>query len=101
VADSSVMPTMCSPNTSAASIKIGEKAAVLILGADLTDSGKALFSAQHGAYTHRKVDEQRHAVIRKLLEAGLSWSQVQKTAGCSRSTVAAVKKRMSSEDEGV
>ncbi|SCU86388.1 Choline dehydrogenase, mitochondrial [Cupriavidus necator] len=32
VADSSVMPTMCSPNTNAASIMIGEKAADLMLG---------------------------------------------------------------------
>jgi len=32
VADSSVMPTMCSPNTNAASIMIGEKAADLVLG---------------------------------------------------------------------
>jgi choline dehydrogenase len=31
VADSSVMPTMCSPNTNAASIMIGEKAADLVL----------------------------------------------------------------------
>jgi choline dehydrogenase len=33
VADSSVMPTMCSPNTNAASIMIGEKAADLVLSA--------------------------------------------------------------------
>ncbi len=40
-----------------------------------------------GKYQGRKVDLNRYEVINRLLASGSSWSIVQKTVGCSRSTI--------------
>lgn len=40
-----------------------------------------------GKYRGRQADQQRYAVINRLLTSGSSWSVVQKTVGCSRSTI--------------
>lgn len=40
-----------------------------------------------GAYRGRKADTERHAVIASMLDKGMSWSEVCKATGASRSTV--------------
>ena len=40
-----------------------------------------------GKYRGRQVDEARYAAINRLLASGSSWSVVQRTIGCSRSTI--------------
>ena len=40
-----------------------------------------------GKYKGRQVDQARYAAINRLLASGSSWSVVQKTVGCSRSTI--------------
>ena len=42
---------------------------------------------QTGKYHGRKVDLNRYEAINRLLASGSSWSIVQKTVGCSRSTI--------------
>lgn len=42
---------------------------------------------EEGRYKGRVADTERHATIAKLLDSGLSWSQVCKTTKASRSTV--------------
>ena len=36
---------------------------------------------------HGQVDQKQYAAINRLLASGSSWSQVQQTIGCSRSTI--------------
>lgn len=40
-----------------------------------------------GKYRGRKVDQMRYDAINRLLASGSSWNVVQKTVGCSRSTI--------------
>lgn len=40
-----------------------------------------------GKYRGRKVDQERYSAINRLLASGNSWSVVQNTIGCSRSTI--------------
>lgn len=40
-----------------------------------------------GKYRGRQINEARYDAINRLLLSGSSWSQVQKTIGCSRSTI--------------
>lgn len=40
-----------------------------------------------GEYLGRQVDHTRYGVINRLLASGSSWSVVQRTIGCSRSTI--------------
>lgn len=40
-----------------------------------------------GLYRGRKADEDRHALIREMLDKGLSWSKVCEATGASRSTL--------------
>lgn len=40
-----------------------------------------------GKYRGRQVDQTRYGAIQRLLASGSSWSQVQRTIGCSRSTI--------------
>jgi DNA invertase Pin-like site-specific DNA recombinase len=40
-----------------------------------------------GKYRGRKINQHRHDAINRLLASGSSWSQVQKTIGCSRGTI--------------
>lgn len=42
---------------------------------------------EQGKFTGRKIDAERHARIIKLLDAGLSWSDVCEAVKCSRATV--------------
>ncbi|SIQ08136.1 Site-specific DNA recombinase [Rhizobium sp. RU20A] len=49
-----------------------------------------------GRYKGRQTDEKMHQRIAKLLASGMSWSEIQETVGCSRGTIANVKKRLSS-----
>lgn len=54
-----------------------------------------------GRYKGRPADGERHALILELLDKGLSWSQVCKTTGASRSTVLrVVKARDAGANEG-
>lgn len=47
-----------------------------------------------GKYRGRQVDQNRYEAINRLLESGSSWSVVQRTMGCSRSTISsAIKHR--------
>ncbi|TPG87758.1 resolvase [Pseudomonas caspiana] len=41
----------------------------------------------NGKYRGRQVDQNRYGAINRLLASGSSWSQVQRTIGCSRSTI--------------
>lgn len=45
-----------------------------------------------GKYRGRQVDQERYDVINKLLASGNSWSVVQRTVGCSRSTISSATK---------
>ena len=49
-----------------------------------------------GKFKGRPEDKERNAKIKKLLDSGMTWTEVQKLAGCSRATVARVAKRMAS-----
>ncbi|ERT12245.1 recombinase family protein [Photorhabdus temperata] len=40
-----------------------------------------------GKYQGRRINQHRYDAINRLLSSGSSWSQVQKTIGCSRSTI--------------
>lgn len=42
---------------------------------------------EEGKYRGRRVNQHRHDAINRLLASGSSWSQVQKTIGCSRGTI--------------
>lgn len=46
-----------------------------------------------GLYKGRPEDRERNATIARLLAKGETWSQVQKTIGCSRATIAKIAKR--------
>ena len=46
-----------------------------------------------GAYRGRKADEDRHAAIIAMLKSGQTWSTIQNATGCSRSTLARLRKR--------
>jgi DNA invertase Pin-like site-specific DNA recombinase len=46
-----------------------------------------------GRYKGRPEDTERNAGIASMLAKGLSWSQIQKTTGCSRATIAKIAKR--------
>ena len=47
-----------------------------------------------GKFKGRPEDKERNAKIKKLLDSGMTWTEVQKLSGCSRATVARVAKRM-------
>lgn len=47
-----------------------------------------------GKYSGRKPDEEKRAIIRKCLDKGMSWSEIQSLTKASRSTIATVKKSM-------
>ncbi|MFG1193374.1 recombinase family protein [Xanthobacter flavus] len=55
--------------------------------------GQAKAKAE-GRYTGRPEDAKRNAGIAEMLAKGMSWSQIQATAGCSRATVAKIAKRV-------
>jgi DNA invertase Pin-like site-specific DNA recombinase len=40
-----------------------------------------------GKYRGRQINQARYEAINRLLSSGSSWSQVQKTIGCGRSTI--------------
>ena len=46
-----------------------------------------------GASRGRKADEDRHAAIIAMLKSGQTWSTIQNATGCSRSTLARLRKR--------
>ena len=48
-----------------------------------------------GKFKGRPEDKERNAKIKKLLDSGMTWTEIQKLSGCSRATVARVSKRMS------
>jgi len=45
-----------------------------------------------GKYRGRKIDQERYSAINRLLASGSSWNVVQKTIGCSRSTISSAVK---------
>lgn len=49
-----------------------------------------------GKYQGRKVNQHRYDAINRLLASGSSWSQVQKTIGCSRGTISRAIKQFAS-----
>jgi DNA invertase Pin-like site-specific DNA recombinase len=49
-----------------------------------------------GKYRGRQVDQARHDAINRLLASGSSWSTVQRTVHCSRSTISSAIRRASS-----
>ena len=48
----------------------------------------------NGKYKGRSIDHDKHSAIQKLLIAGNSYSEIEKIIGCSRPTIAKVKKLM-------
>ena len=48
-----------------------------------------------GKYRGRKIDQERYNTINRLLVSGSSWSIVQRTVGCSRSTISSAIKQTS------
>ena len=50
-----------------------------------------------GKYRGRKIDQERYNTINRLLASGSSWSVVQRTVGCSRSTISSAIKQASSK----
>jgi DNA invertase Pin-like site-specific DNA recombinase len=69
---------------------------------DYEDRRRRQFQGQaraklEGKYRGRPEDVERNAGIAKLLKAGLTWSDVQSTVGCSRATVARAARRLHDE----
>ncbi|WP_392435804.1 recombinase family protein (plasmid) [Yersinia sp. HM-2024] len=52
-----------------------------------------------GKYRGRQINKVRYDAINRLLLSGSSWSQVQKTIGCSRSTISSAIKYAASQNE--
>ncbi len=50
-----------------------------------------------GKYRGRKIDQERYDTINRLLASGSSWSIVQRTVGCSRSTISSATKQAASK----
>ena len=48
-----------------------------------------------GKYHGRQINLERYAAINRLLASGSSWSEVQRTIGCSRSTISSARKHAS------
>ena len=46
-----------------------------------------------GVYKGRREDAERNAVIVSMLSKGMTWSEIQKATGCSRSTLSRLRKR--------
>ena len=61
--------------------------------------GQAKAKAE-GRYRGRPEDTAKNARIARMLNAALSWSQIQDTLHCSRGTVAKVALRMRQEEAG-
>lgn len=53
-----------------------------------------------GRYTGRQEDMARNAGIATLLRAGATWQDIQDATGCSRGTIAKVRKRLAAETTG-
>ncbi len=51
-----------------------------------------------GKYRGRQVNQSRYEAINRLLASGSSWSEVQRTIGCSRSTISSAVKYASRPD---
>jgi len=47
-----------------------------------------------GAYKGRREDAERNAAIVSMLSKGMTWSEVQKATGCSRSTLSRLRQRI-------
>ena len=54
----------------------------------------------NGVYKGRQENKERNAMISLMLTSGASWSHVQRTTGCSRSTLSRINKRMIAWREG-